>query len=92
MSDALESEQRNVTAFYELLDAYTEHVIERIDKTASAPSTGTGQDTVERQAKASIVQTAAKNAGGKAAAAMDALNAMIGSDSPDDHIKMLSVG
>jgi hypothetical protein len=51
MSDALESEQRNVTAFYELLDSYTAHVIERIDKTASAPSTGTGQDTVERQAE-----------------------------------------
>jgi DNA helicase IV len=51
MSDALESEQRNITAFYELLDSYTAHVIERIDKTASAPSTGTGQDTVERQAE-----------------------------------------
>ena len=51
MSDALESEQRNITAFYALLDSYTEHVIERIDKTASAPSTGTGQDTVERQAE-----------------------------------------
>ena len=31
-----------------------EHVIERIDKTASAPSTGTGQDTVERQAELEI--------------------------------------
>ncbi len=61
------------------------------DQTQARLSLG-NMDTVERQAKASIVQTAAKNAGGKAAAAMDALNAMIGSDSPDDHIKMLSVG
>ena len=38
------------------------------------------------------LRTDLKNAGGKAAAAMDALNAMIGEDSPDDHIKMLSVG
>lgn len=61
------------------------------DQTAARLSLG-NMDTVERQAKASIVQTAAKNAGGKAAAAMDALNTMIDSDSPDDHIKMLSVG
>jgi len=61
------------------------------DQTQARLSLG-NMDTVERQAKASIVQTAAKNAGGKAAAAMDAINAMIGSDSPDDHIKMLSVG
>ena len=61
------------------------------DQTAARLSLG-NMDTVERQAKASIVQTAAKNAGGKAAAAMDALNTMIDSDSPDDHIKILSVG
>ena len=45
MSDALESEQRNITAFYELLDSYTAHVSERIDKTASAPATGTGLES-----------------------------------------------
>lgn len=61
------------------------------DQTAARLSLG-NMDTVERQAKASIVQTAAKNAGGKAAAAMDALTSMINSDTPDDHIKMLSVG
>jgi len=60
-------------------------------QTAARLSLG-NMDTVERQAKASIVQSAAKSMGGKAAEAMNALNNLIGADTPDDHIKMLSVG
>ena len=60
------------------------------DQTAARLSLG-NMDTVERQAKASIVQSAAKSMGGKAAEAMTALNALIGDD-PDANIKMLSVG
>lgn len=49
MSEAIEVEQARVADFYALLDAYTQHVTDRIDRTASAPGTGTGQDEVERQ-------------------------------------------
>jgi DNA helicase IV len=43
-------EQANVTSAYAHLDALIDHLDHRIRTTASAPSTGTGQDLLEREA------------------------------------------
>jgi DNA helicase IV len=48
--DGIAEEQEHVTACYRLLDAFADHVQHRMDDIARRPGTGTGQDSMEKQA------------------------------------------
>ena len=48
--DGIAEEQAFVDACYAQLDAFTGHLLDRMDSLAHAPGTGTGQDLLERQA------------------------------------------
>lgn len=50
MTAALDEEQQNVDSFHQFLRDYVEHLHRRIGNTQGAPSTGTGQDELEREA------------------------------------------
>lgn len=50
MTAALDEEQQHVDSFHQYLRDYVDHLHRRIGSTQGAPSTGTGQDDLEREA------------------------------------------